>query len=99
MKSKFFVVVAVVLTLLSGAASAQKMKAEDVVAKHLESIGSAEARASVKSRVAVGDATAKFISTKDQAGTTEVEWTFMLTEFAFNQKLDPKTFETAVNDK
>lgn len=52
--------------LLAVSATAQKMKAEDVLTKHLESIGTAEARAAVKSRIAVGDATAKFVSTKDQ---------------------------------
>jgi hypothetical protein len=36
-----------------------KMKAEDVIAKHLASIGTAEALASVKSRVIVGTTTAK----------------------------------------
>jgi hypothetical protein len=45
---------------------AQKMKTEDVLAKHLESIGTADARAAVKTLIAVGDATAKFTSTKDQ---------------------------------
>lgn len=44
---------------------AQKMKTEEVLAKHLESIGTADARAAVKTLIAVGDATAKFISTKD----------------------------------
>lgn len=35
-------------------AAAQKMKAEEVVAKHLESVGPAAARAAVKNRTAVG---------------------------------------------
>ena len=35
-------------------ALAQKLTAEDVIARHLESLGSAEARASVKSRVMQG---------------------------------------------
>jgi hypothetical protein len=38
----------------SNFAVAQKLKAEDVVAKHLESLGSAEARSAVKSRVMQG---------------------------------------------
>jgi hypothetical protein len=45
--------------------SGQKMKAEDVVAKHLESIGTSEARAAVKSQIAVGDVKFKIISKKN----------------------------------
>lgn len=43
---------------------AQKLKAEDVLAKHLESIGTSEARAATKSQVAVGDAQVKYITRK-----------------------------------
>ena len=46
-------------------ASAQKMKPEELVAKHLDSIGSAEARAAIKSQIAVGEAVVTFISTKN----------------------------------
>jgi hypothetical protein len=66
---RFFKTAPFVLSLLLSATAisiAQKMKAEDVVAKHLEAIGTADARAAVKTRVAVGDASAKFTSTKDQ---------------------------------
>lgn len=45
---------------------AQKMKPEDVLSKHLDSIGTSEARAAVKSQIAVGDAQFKVISKKDQ---------------------------------
>ena len=44
----------------------QKMKAEDVIAKHLDSIGTAEARSAAKTYIAVGTGTAQFKSTKDQ---------------------------------
>jgi hypothetical protein len=40
--------------------SEQKLKAEDVVAKHLESVGTAEARATIKSRIAVGTVVVSF---------------------------------------
>ena len=55
------------LLVLIGAsvASAQKMKPEELVAKHLDSIGTAEARAATKSQIAVGDAVVTFISTKN----------------------------------
>jgi hypothetical protein len=42
------------------ASSEQKMKAEDVVAKHLESVGTPEARAAIKNRIAVGTVVASF---------------------------------------
>lgn len=41
---------------------AQKMKPEEVLAKHLDSIGTAEARAATKSLIAVGDAQVKSIT-------------------------------------
>lgn len=41
-------------------ASADKLKAEDVVAKHLDSIGTAEARSAVKSRIIQGTTIATF---------------------------------------
>ena len=41
---------------------AQKLKVEDVVAKHLESIGSLEARSAVKSQIAVGNITLKSVA-------------------------------------
>ena len=44
---------------------AQKLKPEEIVAKHLESIGTAEARAAIKSQIAVGDAVVTFITTKN----------------------------------
>jgi hypothetical protein len=54
------------LFVLVAPALAQKMKPEELLAKHLDSIGTAEARASVKSLIAVGDVAAKFISQKNQ---------------------------------
>lgn len=65
---KTFKLSAVVLLLAVFAASvcAQKMKPDELVAKHLESIGKAEVRASVRNQMAVGDVSFKFISTKSQ---------------------------------
>lgn len=49
------------ITLMSSTVvSAQKMKAEDVVAKHLESLGTAAARTDAKGRVAMGNSRASF---------------------------------------
>ena len=44
----------------------QKLKPEEIVAKHLESIGTVEARAAAKTRMAVGEASVTFISQKNQ---------------------------------
>lgn len=44
----------------------QKLKPEDILLKHLDSLGSAEARAAASNWIIVGDASARFISTKDQ---------------------------------
>jgi hypothetical protein len=46
-------------------ASAQKMKPEELVAKHLDSIGTAESRAATKSQIAVGEAVVTYITTKN----------------------------------
>jgi hypothetical protein len=54
------------VALLSFPAAAQKLKVEEIVTKHLDSIGAADKRAAVKSQIAVGDGTAKFLSQKDQ---------------------------------
>lgn len=61
----FKVSVFFVCLFFSTSAFAQKMKAEDVLAKHLESIGTAEARASTKTQIVVGDALVKFISPRN----------------------------------
>lgn len=52
--------------------TAQKLKAEDVIAKNLESIGTPEARAKVKNMIAVGNGTSKYISTADLSATGRI---------------------------
>jgi hypothetical protein len=56
MKKRVFTLtcLAVTTVTLVANASAQKMKAEDVIAKHLESIGKAEDRTAIKNLVATG---------------------------------------------
>lgn len=56
----------VLVFLVASSALAQKMKPEELIARHLDSIGTAEARASVKSQMAVGDAIVTFVSEKNQ---------------------------------
>lgn len=48
------------------AAHAQKLKPEEFLAKHVESLGTAEARAAAKNRMAVGSVLVTFISQKNQ---------------------------------
>ncbi len=50
-----------IFLVFSNSAFAQKMKAEDILAKHLDSIGTAEARA-IKSLIAVGTAEIKSVT-------------------------------------
>ncbi|MBD0371476.1 MAG: hypothetical protein ICV60_11610 [Pyrinomonadaceae bacterium] len=54
-----FVVTLLSTTFVAAAAPDEKMKAEDVVAKHLAAIGAPEALAAVKSRVMVGNTTGR----------------------------------------
>ncbi len=58
----FFVLTVIFLSATS--TLAQKMKAEDILGKHLDSIGTSEARTATKSQIAVGDAQVKFITRK-----------------------------------
>ncbi len=57
-------VVLTVIFLFANSTFAQKMKAEDVIAKHLDSIGTNAPRAATKSQIVVGDAQIKFITRK-----------------------------------
>src|SRR5277367_5559925 len=59
-------------TSLSPLTHAADMKPEDLVAKHLDSIGTAEARAAVKSRVVQGKLTFKVLV--GGGGTVEGTW-------------------------
>ena len=52
----------VILLSLSLPVFAQKLKPEEIVAKHLDSIGTAEARAAAKSRMVVGEANVTFLA-------------------------------------
>jgi hypothetical protein len=57
-----FVAMVMSVSIVNG----QKMTAETVIAKHLDSIASAEKRSAVTSFIAVGDAKVEFISPKEQ---------------------------------
>ncbi len=53
------------LFLFSISTFAQKIKVEDIIAKHLDSIGTAEKRTALKSLIAVGEITVQSISPKN----------------------------------
>ena len=54
-----------VVFAFSAPSFSQKMSAADILAKHLESIGTADKRAEVKSQIAVGNGEVKFVSQKN----------------------------------
>lgn len=62
----------IVTALVATSAFGQKLKSEEIVAKHLESLGNAEVRASIKNRMAIGHALVKFVSQKNQAAEGRV---------------------------
>jgi outer membrane lipoprotein-sorting protein len=64
---KFFRFPAVLILLfLALPAFAQKLKPEEIIAKHLDSIGTAEARAAATSRMIIGDVLITFVTQKNQ---------------------------------
>lgn len=66
MKSiRSIVFLGLLIGLFSVSGIAQKMKAEEIVAKHLDSIANAEKRATIKTQIAVGETTVNFISQKN----------------------------------
>jgi outer membrane lipoprotein-sorting protein len=54
------------LLVVAPFANGQKLKAEEIIAKHLDSIGTAEKRASLKTFIAVGEVRVEFITQKNQ---------------------------------
>jgi hypothetical protein len=64
---KQFVFVLILIALAAGAASGQKLKPEEIVARHLESIGAEADRAAVKNQMAVGEVEVTYISQKNQS--------------------------------
>jgi hypothetical protein len=60
------------LLLASVPVFAQKLKPEEIVAKHLDSIATAEARSSAKTRFIVGDVLITFVSKKNQTAVGRV---------------------------
>jgi len=72
---RFFIFTLFALLALASLASAADLKPEELVAKHLDSIGTAEARKAIKSRVAQG--TAQYTILVGGAGTQEGKAVFV----------------------
>jgi hypothetical protein len=72
MKFVKFAALTVVLLLASIPAIAQKLKPEEITTKHLDSIGTAEARAGAKSRMVIGDVLVTFVTRKNQTAVGRV---------------------------
>ena len=73
-------------------AAAQKMKAEDVLAKHLDSIGTAEARAATKTFITVGDVEVKLLSQKSVETKGRVVLASSGVKNFFGMKLDANNY-------
>lgn len=59
-----FAALVILTTAFSLITPAQKMKPEEIISKHLDSIGKSEKRASIKNRILVGDAVVTFVTRK-----------------------------------
>jgi hypothetical protein len=62
----------VVLFLAAASLNAQKLKAEDLIAKHLDSIAPAEKRSSIKSLIAVGEVRVDYKTQKNQPASGRI---------------------------
>ena len=91
----------------SGPAVGDKMAPQEVVAKHLDSIGSAAARASVRNRIREDFSdfkeeggltlphTYKFqLNVQSQTNPIVLDWAFSLVQFAYNQSMGVREFNT-----
>lgn len=62
---KYLTFLLVMMCLSASSVLSQKMKPEEIVAKHLDSIGNAEKRNSIKTNIAVGEITVQSVSPKN----------------------------------
>jgi outer membrane lipoprotein-sorting protein len=82
------------LAVFAVPAAAQKMTAEDVLAKHLDSIGKADVRASVRNQMAVGDVVFKFVSSKSQPAEGRVVMVSEGVKYFFGMNLNAADYPT-----
>jgi len=69
---KKYITLLVVFFLLALSINAQKLKAEEIIAKHLDSIAPAEKRSTIKSLIAVGEARVDYITQKNQPASGRI---------------------------
>src|SRR4051812_36281133 len=73
MLSKYKLVIGLALILAAVPfANGQKMTAEQVVAKHLDSIATAEKRSAIKTLITTGEVRVEFITQKNQPGSGRI---------------------------
>jgi len=73
MKNRVILTVLFLLTLtIVPSISGQKLKPEEVIAKHLDSIAPAEKRATIKTMIASGEVRVEFVSQKNQPATGRI---------------------------
>jgi hypothetical protein len=72
MNSKPIFFAALVVAVAAASVAGQKLKPEEIVAKHLDSIATAEKRAALRSIMAVGDAEVVFVTQKNQSAVGRV---------------------------
>lgn len=90
------------IALVAGVSSAagQKLKAEEILAKHVESLGTPETRAAAKNRMAAGSVLVTFISRKNQTAEGRVVMVSTDSKNFFGMKLNATDYagETFVFD-
>jgi hypothetical protein len=72
MRSIKYLYVGLILLLIAGAANAQKLTAEEVLAKHLDSIGTKENRAAAATLISTGEVRITYVTQKNQPAAGRV---------------------------
>ncbi len=91
---KYLTLFVLFLSFFSVPIFSQKMKAEDILAKHLDSIGTAEVRLANTSRITVGDANVKFVSQKNLSAQGRIVLASAGDKFFWGLKLNAADYPT-----
>ncbi len=83
-----------IILAFSNLSFAQKMKPEEIITKHLDSIGTPQVRTSIKSQIAVGDAVVKFISQKNLTAQGRIVLASSADKFFWGLKLNAIDYST-----
>ncbi len=82
----------IMLFLVASSASGQKLQAEEVIAKHLDSIAPAEKRASIKSFIAVGEVLVEYLTQKNQPASGRIVIASEGTKMFFGMRLNASDY-------